>query len=657
MKTATLNPKHLARRKGEFERALNLFSELDALLVPPTRQTLSEWADENRILPRSSAEPGRWDTRKTPYMKPIMDACSDPAVQRIVVVAASQVGKTESLVLNFLGYLIDTDPCDVMIVMPNQNSLERLSKKRLSRLFLDTECLRQKVAASKSRSSDSTLYFKAFEGGSVILVSAGSPSQLSADPIRILICDEIDRWPVSAGSEGNPVELAIKRTATFWNKKIVLISSPGVEETSRIWPAYQHSTQEQWNIPCPVCDRFQVMDIDRLDYASLRHKCVHCGALSEQHEWQACSQRGKSIAKNPGHRTRGFHLDCLPSPWVDWSDLKSEWFEASHLAKECRDPSSLQVFRNTRLALPWSMHCGADKLSHEALMERREVYPGEVPDGALILTCGVDVQENRIVAEVAGWGVNRQRWGLGYHILYGSILDEEVWKELDALLEHEFVRSDGLKLKISRTFVDSGFQASLVYAWTKSRQPRVFAIKGQGGEGLPVICGKRQVQDKSNATLILIGSDAAKDAVWARLNVAESGPAFWCFPKTETGGPALGYDEEFFKGLVSERRIVRYKNAQKKTPWERMGHLNNEPWDCACYSYAALEFLGGLSAIERAAEAIQSELNPPRQFRRPPDPRRYVVKPENAPPPGGFGSTEESSPFGAYRPKSGRGNF
>jgi phage terminase large subunit GpA-like protein len=585
-----------------------------------------------------------------------MDAYADPAVQKIVLMLAAQLGKTEALILNVIGWHIQHDPCPILVVMPNQSALERLSKKRLTTLFRETESIRSKVSQSKSRSSDSTLFYKAFDGGSVTLATAGSPSQLSSDMYRVILLDEIDRFPISAGSEGNPVDLAIKRASNAWNRKIVLISTPTDEETSRILAAYKHSSQETWHVPCPICDKLQVLSFDRLKFDTLRHECVHCGGQSEQYEWQACSQRGRWIAKNPDHRTRGFHLDCMVSPWIEWSDIKSEFLEANQLMKE-RDFTSMQVFRNTRLALPWTP--SGEKLEADVLWDRREVYEADVPAGVLIITCGTDIQDSgRIVAEVAGWGLHRERWALGYYIFYGSVIEEAVWQELATLLDQEFVRADGVTLKISKMFVDSGASTSTVYHWTRPRQPRAVSIKGKGGSGLPIICNKSQAQDGSNATLITIGSDATKDDVVTRLQTPEPGPAFWHYPKSGSGGPALNYDEEYFRGLCSERRVAAYRNGQRFYSWTKLAHASNEPFDVACYSFAALEFLGGRNALERAAQAIETRIHPPRTVYRPPaDPRRYVVKPENAAPPQGFGPVEENSPFGTYRPKSGGGHF
>jgi len=650
-----------AERTAQLQRTIEFFTDIDGILAPPSRQSLSEWSDKNRILPRTAAEPGIWRTAKTPYMRSIMDAYSDPSVQRIVVMGASQIGKTESLILNAIAFHIDQDPCDILLVLPTQDALERLSKKRLGALFRDTECIRSKVSAAKSRSGDATLYYRGYDGGSITLASP-VPSQLAGDPYRVLLLDEIDRYATTR--EGDPIELAIKRASTFWNRKIVLISSPTSEETSRILAAYRHSTREEYHVPCPICDRLQVLSWDRIEFGPpIRHRCEHCQGLSEQHEWAARSQFGKWVARNPGHRTRGFHINALVSPWIEWDDLRREFLDAVALMK-VGDFSSMQVFRNTRMAEPWGPP--GEKLDVEELWQRREIYEAEVPAGVLLITAGVDIQDGRIVAEVAGWGVDRERWALGYHIFYGNTLEADVWCELAELLDKDFVRADGVKLQILKMFVDSGRHASVVYRWTKPRQPRAFSIKGRGGPGLPIIASKSQVKDGSYATLVSLGSDSIKDQMQIRLNQQEPGPIFCHYPKLAEGGADRGYDEEYFDGLCSEKCVTRYRGGQPVPSWEKTAHASNEPLDCFCYGFAALEFAGGLSALQRAATAIETMIRPPTTVGSGSPGSPFGSVPNRNPreherprgwAPGARPSSEESeSPFGTYRPKSGRGH-
>lgn len=235
---------------------VDLFTRIFSVLAPPPNMTVSQWADKyRRLSSESSAEPGRWRTSKAPYQREIMDAVCDMRVQKVVIMSAAQIGKTDALILNPIGYYMHYDPSPIMVMQPTIQMAETFSKDRLSPMLRDTPVLRDKVN-DKSRNSGNTILQKIFPGGHVTMVGANSPSSLASRPIRILLADEIDRYPATAGNEGDPLLLAGKRLATFWNKKEVCVSTPTNKETSRIAVEFEHSTQEEWNVPCPACGAF-----------------------------------------------------------------------------------------------------------------------------------------------------------------------------------------------------------------------------------------------------------------------------------------------------------------------------------------------------------------------------------------------------------------
>lgn len=212
-------------------------------LSPPPDLTVSEWADEFRVLlSETSAEPGQWDTSRAPYQREIMNAITDPRYEDIVIMSSAQVGKSEIL-LNALGYFIDMEPYPIMMLQPTEQAAKNFSKERLAPMFRACPSLRNKVSNSKSRDGENTILQKSFPGGFIALAGANAPTALASRAIRVLLADEIDRFPVSAGGEGDPLTLEEKRTTTFYNRKKVKVSAPTDKGASRIEKEFESSTK------------------------------------------------------------------------------------------------------------------------------------------------------------------------------------------------------------------------------------------------------------------------------------------------------------------------------------------------------------------------------------------------------------------------------
>ena len=318
---------------------VDLFSRIFSVLAPPPDMTISQWADEyRRLSSESSAEPGRWRTSKAPYQREIMDAVCDNRVQKVVIMSAAQIGKTDALILNPIGYYMHYDPSPNMVMQTTIQMAETFSKDRLTPMLRDTPVLRDKVN-DKSRNSGNTILQKIFPGGHVTMVGANSPSSLASRPIRILLADEIDRYPATAGNEGDPLLLAGKRLATFWNKKEVCVSTPTIKETSRIAVEFEHSTQEEWNVPCPVCGKYTpllwaniIFDKDKLE--DIGCACPACGVVSSETEWKEQFGKGKFVAKYPDRKVRGFHLNALASLFVEWREIVEKFLTANEEKKK-----------------------------------------------------------------------------------------------------------------------------------------------------------------------------------------------------------------------------------------------------------------------------------------------------------------------------------
>jgi phage terminase large subunit GpA-like protein len=573
-------------------KTLELFRDIAKIMAPPPDLTVSQWADKYRVLsPESSSESGRWNTDRAPYQREIMDAASDPEVDTVVIMSSAQVGKTE-IINNIIGYHIDYDPCPMLLVMPTDTLAKTWSKKRLSPMIRDTPALHDKIKDAKSRDSDNTILEKGFPGGYIAIVGANSPVGLSSRPIRIVLADEVDRFPPSAGKEGDPLSLAVKRTATYWNKKKIFVSTPTEVGISRIEKEFSTSSQEEWNLPCPLCGKYQPIDWDRIKFQKIDEKgtdvtdvtmeCKFCKENFNEFEWKEMSSQGKWIPKKEGVKDkRGFHLNAFVSPWERWEEIIKNFLEAKRNGKE-----TLKTWVNTYLGQPWEDDEG-ETLEHEVLIKRREAYNCQVPDGVLVLTAGVDVQDDRIEIEVVGWGKDKESWGIEYKKIYGNLEQPEIWKELDEYLSSSFYFNDGSIINISCTCIDTGgHYTNETYKFIKPREiRRIFGIKGYAGFDKPVI-GKPSKNNREKINLFPIGVDILKDRVYARLKEDFEGPGYSHFPIESE----KGYDEEYFKSLCSEKKVTKYSKGVASFRWVKK-RKRNEGLDLRNYATAALEIL------------------------------------------------------------------
>lgn len=581
--------KKTQKKKKIKKNTFDLLCKIFAGLKPPPPITITEWADEyRRLSPEASAEPGRWKTSKAPYQKEIMDAIGEVGVEKVVVMSAAQIGKSDACILNPLGYYMHYDPSPIMILQPTIQMAEAFSKDRISPMLRDTPILQDKVD-DKSRTSGNTILQKIFPGGHVTMVGANSPSSLASRPIRILLADEIDRYPVTAGTEGDPLLLATKRLTTFWNKKIVCVSTPTIKGVSRIEVEYEHSTQGEWNIPCPHCGEYNPLEwayikFDKEDLSEIEYTCRHCGAIASEYAWKSNFDKGKFIFKYPKRAVKGFHLNALASLFVSWADIVEKFLVANEEKKK-GNIELLKAWTNTEMGQTWEEE--GEEIEMDELFNRLEEYGCEVPEDVIVLTAGVDVQDDRFEVEVVGWGEEKESWGIYYKKIYGDLKTETVWQDLDNFLGRTFETKDGRKLKILSTCIDSGGHFTQeVYKFAKKRiNRRIWAIKGRGGAQTPYY-SKPSTSNAYKTPLFTLGVDTGKAILYQRLAVEEPGPNYCHFPEDE----GRGYTEEYFKGLTSEKMVMTYKKGRAQYVWKvKKGIKRNEPLDIRNYATAALE--------------------------------------------------------------------
>ena len=568
-----------------------------SMFRPPRPQTVSEWADENRILVSdSSSEPGPWRTDRAPYQREIMDAFTQPGIYEIVIMASAQVGKSE-IELNMMGRAMDNDPGPMLYVQPTDKVAEDYSKRRIAPMIAACPTLRDKVYKAKGRDAANTITMKTFPGGSLAIIGANSPSDLASKPVRYIFLDEIDRFPPSAGTEGDPIELAERRTETYrHNRKIVKTSTPTIKSVSKIEKAYMKGTQEEWHTECPHCHQFSFIRFDDIKFdkekfkdengeinyivRNARWQCPIC--KREAPEYQVKRFPAKWVVKNERaleNGVRSFRLNAFMSPWSDWNEIALAFLQAKD------DPEKLKVVHNTMLGESWEMRDRSG--APEKLYARREHYNAEVPSGVLVLTMGMDTQDNRLEYEVVGWDRHEQSWGIARGVIPGRADSPGVWEEVDALLDREWKMQNGMAMRILATFIDSGghFTQDIYRECARRSNRRIWPVKGEGGEGKLYVRQMKSGTGYKGAYGFMIGVDAGKEAILYATGIEQPGPKYMHFPIDYR----CGYDLEYFRGLLSEKQVIHRRGGQNVIVWEKT-YERNEPLDMRDYALAAYRY-------------------------------------------------------------------
>jgi len=521
-----------------------------------------------------------------------MDSMAEDGIHMVVIMSSAQVGKTEVL-LNAVGYYMDQDPSPMLFLAPTLQMAEATSKDRVAPMVRDTPALTALVKDPKSRDSSNTLLHKKFPGGHLTLCGANSPASLASRPIRVVLGDEIDRYPVSAGTEGDPLQLANKRTTTFHNRLTVVASTPTVKGASRIEMAFEASDQRHYYVPCPHCGTMQSLawsgvkwdkdDKGNWDGGDPWYECESCETAIKENNKAAMLRSGRWMAESYAPGVAGFHLNELYSPWRKWSEVVADFIEAK------KDTELLRVFVNTSLGETFEDDAG-EGVESTGLFARRERYAAEVPAGALALVAGVDTQDDRLEVSVYGFGIREEQWLIEHTVLWGDPGGKSVWAALDdVLLGGKYQHESGSIMGIAASCIDSGgHHTKRVYEYVRTRKhKRVFAIKGVGGFGKPVVSSpsrKRHGRDRRPVDLFTLGVDEIKSLVFARLNNQEPGPGFIHFPIQEN------IDEEFFDQLTAEVVVHKMRKGVPYREWKQI-RKRNEALDCAVYAYAAFTLL------------------------------------------------------------------
>ena len=576
-------------------------------LTPDPLLTVSEWSDRHRMLSsKASAEPGRWRTSRTPYLKAIMDCLSPTSpVERVVFMKAAQLGATE-MGSNWIGYVINHAPGPMMAVWPTVEMAKRNSKQRIDPLIEESGVLAELIAPARSRDSGNTILAKEFRGGVLVMTGANSAVGLRSMPVRYLFLDEVDGYPLDVEGEGDAISLAEARTRTFARRKIFIVSTPTISGASAIEREYDASDQRRYFVPCPHCShrqwlRFEQLRWDKGAPETAAYVCESCDtAIAEHHKsWMLEHGEWRAMFPDGNGKTAGFHLSSLYSPvgWRSWRDIATAWEAA--VSKESGSTSAIKTFKNTELGETWVEEGEAP--DWQRLIERREDYAvGTVPPGGLLLVGGADVQKDRIEASVWAFGRGKESWLIEHRVLMGDTSRDAVWNRLGDMLGDTWTHASGAAMPLARFALDTGFATQEAYAFVRSRRDaRVMAVKGvargaaligtptavdvsQGGKKLrrgvkvySVAVGIAKLEFYNN---LRKSADVGEDGIQTTYPVG-----FVHLPKI---------DAEFIQQLCAEQLITRRdRNGFPIREWQKMRE-RNEALDCYVYARAAASSAG-----------------------------------------------------------------
>lgn len=552
------------------------------LLSPPEQLTVSEWAEQYRMLDaKSSAMPGPWSNSVTPYLVGVMDEFNNYETEEIIFVKPTQIGGTEAL-QNMIGYIVSQDPSPTMIVYPTDTLAKSVSENRLQPMLKATPDIAKKF------DENSSLLELQFDGMYLTLVGSNSPSGLASKPIRFLMMDEVDKYPGASNKEADPIKLAKERTKTFHNRKIYITSTPTLK-TGHIWKAKEDADIEKhYFVPCPHCGEFiefkfqniKFPDDEGMSYADraefATYICQNCGCIitdNDKHnmlrlgEWRIVRHNTKYV------RTVAFWINTLYSPFVRWADIAKEFL----LTKD--DPEEFQNFTNSWLAEPWEDT--KLKTNADLVMECQTEVPAHVvPSWAKMLTAGVDVQESSLYWSIRAWG----DYLTSQNIAHGQALSFE---EIDRVMNLEYLTEDGEPMLVSLCLIDSGDQTDMVYDFCTYHSDYALPVKGSSHAQLSHYKLSKVNKEGSSAygmTLVLVDGGKYKDMIAGRMR-KPNGKGSWMVYD--------GCDYEYATQVTAEHKVNVKSNGTVKQVWQlKHSHGDNHYLDTEVYAMAAADVLG-----------------------------------------------------------------
>jgi phage terminase large subunit GpA-like protein len=574
------------------------------------------WADNHRSLPPGSAEPGPWRSGRTPYMIPIVRACSRPPAKRVIAVMASQMGKTAGL-FNVIGHRLEDDPAPMIYVGPTRSNIDHVIEPKIMEMFKGVPRLWQALQEGHSQ----TKTHKRLNGVSLRFAWAGSATELASDSAVLVLVDEVDRMTESAQGEGNVFELAEARTSTYPDGRVIGTSTPtlgnvetfvhpitGLEHwavsdtlASPIWRLWQEGSRQEWAWPCPDCKGYFIVRLKQLwwpEKGSLEEierqaalVCPHCGVLMTDNQKNDLNRRGVYLAPGQSVNSEGEVIgsadtagSSTASFWVSglcsFSSKKSFGYLARKLvmARQSAEPERLQSVMNTDFGELYSI--GGEAPEWTTVADRKQNYQqGEVPEGVRLLTAGVDVQKNRLVYVVRGWGAHLESWLIEHGELWGETDKPDVWQRLSTLIHGSWQEQP-----ISRVAIDSGYQSQAVYRFCRLHPGLAFPSKGHDRLDKPFKRTELDVNTKGKTLQHGLGlwhfdSDHMKCGVHARITWPFDQPGGWWLP--------ADVSEDYCKQIVAEQRVVSPSGSVR---WIKV-KKDNHYLDCEALAYLVIRMM------------------------------------------------------------------
>jgi phage terminase large subunit GpA-like protein len=540
-------------------------------------------------------------------MREILDIMGDETHRDVVFKKPAQVGFTEAI-NQFIASCMKADPSGVIVIQPDLERAKSWTKERIDPMLAESSALKNIVRSEGGRrTSDDTMLRKVFPGGWLAVVGANSASGLRSRPARRVLGDERSGWTLDARAQGDPWDLAVERTTTFWNAKRIQGSTPGEEGTCPITAALADSDLRRFHVTCPACgfiEPFQwkasdgtyriVCDRDaagQMIPETARYLCMSCGVLIPEAEKAKMNRGGRWIAERPERETVGFDLgNALMSPWLSWGDIIRKWRDAQG------NHERLKVFVTHVLAEPWKPV--GERIDVHTLMARVEPLP-DAPTAVALVTGAIDVQANRVETLTIGWAAGEESYVFDWQQHDGDpTASDAPWLEAWAALTKPF----GAPLR--SVAIDTGFLTSTAWKYVdrwNGAGVKVIGVKGEDGRGRPIIRRPGRARRKAERPPWLVGVDSVKDLLALRLPRAPGREGSVHFADT--------LDEVFFDQLTAEElRTILVKGRPTKV-WRPIAGRRNEALDLVVYATAALHALGprllsqlGAMATARAAQ-------------------------------------------------------
>ena len=576
------------------------------------RKTVSEWAHEKRILPQGLTPfpgPFRWDV--IPYAQEIADCFSESSpVQKVAIMKGAQLGLTVGVLENILGYTIDHDPGPMMFISGDKEMAEASIELRVDRM-LESAGIAHKIFSQTEkkhgRKTGDTKKKKEFPGGFLLPIGPNTGSKLRSFSVQKVLFDEVDAYPQEIKEEGDPLVLAERRTDAFeLTRKLLYISTPLLEGTSRIKFLYENGDQRKYYVPCKHCGEYQELKFDNLKYdedekgnliwQSVHYECDYCNKHWKNEDKIYFLGRGewRSTCESTEPGFRSYHLSALYSPvgFRSWESICQEWIQVKG------DQTKLRAFINTVLGEPFQERGEAPQYS--MLMLRREEYQvNNLPEGIepLLITAAADVQKDRIECEIVAWLKDKESYSINYHVFYGDTNDlrSDAWTGLEKIIQTEYF---GQYLRM--VFIDSGYRTSEVYAFCEqyAHTGKVLPSMGESNDAY----GKKLISVRKvtgyNVNRIDIQTGYFKSELYGYLQLGR-GSDDDVFPHGYCHFP-VEYGEKYFQMLTAEKRVLKKIKGRAVYKWEQIRE-RNEALDVRVYNMAALHFF---------AYALQEELFP-----------------------------------------------